>query len=261
MTPVTREFLEELYSRYNHREFVHPDPLEFVYEYDGTGDREVAALVASTLAYGKVSIINKSVRSLLDRMGPSPAEFLMCSSMQDLSSAFAGFKHRRTTGEDMAVILDGARRAIEHHGSLNGLFLSGMRDDDETVLPALAGFALALAGPGGCDFHVPSPEKGSACKRLNLFLRWMVRRDRVDPGCWTGVPPSRLVVPLDTHMFSICRALALTRRRQAGMSAALEITSAFGEYSPEDPVKYDFAITRLGMHDPGFFDRIDLSHC
>jgi uncharacterized protein (TIGR02757 family) len=120
---------------------------------------------------------------------------------------------------------------------------------DETVLPALGEFAEELRSLGGLgDCHLlPRPERGSACKRLNLYLRWMVRQDQVDPGGWEGVSPARLVVPLDTHMRRLCAAMGFTRRSCAGMRAALEATARFREIAPEDPVRYDFALTRLGI--------------
>jgi len=252
------ELLEELYNRYNRREFVHPDPLEFLYDYEESADREVVALVASSLAYGKVAQILKSVGAVLERMGPSPAGFLRVSSSRSLEDGFRGFKHRMTTGRDLARVLAGAQTAIERYGSLNACFVSNMGPDDETVIPALSSFVAEISGESGgaCGFHLPSPVKGSACKRLNLFLRWLVRKDEVDPGGWEGVPAARLVVPLDTHMYKICFKLGLTRRKQADLRTALEITSRFRDIAPEDPVKYDFALTRLGIRDDVFFGQI-----
>jgi uncharacterized protein (TIGR02757 family) len=246
-TVFLREVLEELYARLNRREYVHPDPLEFLYAYEDVRDREIAGLVASGLAYGRVAQVLKSVRWVLDRM-PQPARFLAGATRKSLISAIGGFKHRFTTGIDLADMLWNARQAIEKHGSLEACFTSGLQGEDETVVGALGGFACALSGGEGCaSYLAPSPEGGSACKRLNLYLRWMARRDDVDPGGWTSVPASKLVVPLDTHMFRIGRELGLTERKQADLKTALEITGAFREISPEDPVKYDFALTRLGI--------------
>jgi len=246
--PILKEALDELYSKYNRRAFVHPDPLEFLYDYEDLCDREVVGLVASSLAYGRVVQILKSVSLVLDRM-PSPSAFLRRASLGSLCSAFAGFRHRFTTGEDLSAMLFGAKRVIERYGSLHGCFTSALAHDHDTVLPALSVFMKELGAgtDGGPAFLLPSPERGSACKRANLFLRWMVRRDDVDPGGWSDVPASKLIVPLDTHMHRVCRALRLTDRKQADMRAAAEITAAFREISPDDPVRYDFAITRLGI--------------
>ena len=252
---VDRRTLEKLYGKLNRREFVHPDPLELLYLYDDPDDREVVGLIASTLAYGRVKQILKSAGNALDRMGPHPAEFVRNSSPDSLRRAFAGFRHRFTTGDDLCWMLDGVRVAVDKHGTLGGFFGTLLRPRDETVLPALTSFVGAIADAscvasgveGSCP--LPDPELGSACKRLHLFLRWMVRSDEVDPGGWDAVPASKLIVPLDTHMHRLSLALGLTDRRQANGRTALEVTSAFREFSPDDPVKYDFALTRLGIRD------------
>ena len=250
---VDRRTLERLYRTLNRREFVHPDPLEFLYVYDDPDDREVAGLIASTLAYGRVRQILKSVSNALERVGPHPAAFVRSSSQDSLRRAFEGFKHRFTTGEDLCRMLDGVRTVVGNHGTLGDFFSTLLRPEDETVLPALTIFvgsiAEASAGEPLGTCPLSAPERGSACKRLHLFLRWMVRKDDVDPGGWDAVPASKLVVPLDTHMHRLSLLLGLTDRRQANGRTALEITTAFREFSPEDPVKYDFALTRLGIRD------------
>ena len=248
---ISRDALEELYATYNRRELVHPDPLEFLYNYKDVRDREIVALVASSLAYGRVAQILKSVERVLERM-PAPAVFLERSSPDTLRRVFADFRHRFTTGEALAALLVGARRVIHLYGSLGASFEAGLSDEHETVLPALAAFVREFADGAGArqTSPLPSPSDGSACKRLNLFLRWMVRRDAVDPGGWDHVPPSKLIVPLDTHMLRISRALRLTQRKGADIRTAEEVTAAFRQFAPEDPVRYDFALTRLGIrHD------------
>lgn len=244
-----KDDLDELYATYNRREFVHPDPLAFLYGYGRQRDREVVGLVAASLAYGRVAQIMRSIASILDRMGSSPLLFLMNATQGKLLSTFRDFRHRFTSGTDIAFLLWSAREAVDRYGSLHECFQAGLSQSDETVLPALSTFVRALRLPAsGCRRgFLPSPDDGSACKRWNLFLRWMVRRDDVDPGGWTGVPPSRLIVPLDTHMHRIALSLGLTSRRQADGRTALEITRAFREVAPEDPVRYDFVLTRLGI--------------
>ena len=248
--PALAKELERLYAKYNRREFVHPDPLEFLYRYDDPRDREIAGLVASSLAYGRVKQILASVGSALDRM-ERPREFLERASPEKLRRAFAGFRHRFTKGEDLAGMLLGAKRAVERHGSLEACFMANLSARDETVIPALGAFVdeLTRGARSRCKSFLPSPSAGSACKRLNLFLRWMVRADEVDPGGWGRVPASKLLVPLDTHMHRIGVALGFTRRTQPGLRAALEVTAAFRELAPRDPVRYDFALTRLGIRD------------
>ncbi len=246
---VGRRELEDLYRRYNRRRFVHPDPLEFLYRYDDPLDREIAGLVASSLAYGRVAQILRAVSAVLDAMGPSPRNYLPAASQGSLLHDFAGIRHRFTSGEDIATMLWGAKLAIERYGSLQACFVAGYDEREDTVLPALIAFVGVLKGLAGIDESclLPSPEKGSACKRLNLFLRWMVRNDAVDPGGWEGVPAAVLIVPLDTHMHRIGLALGLTQRRQADLRTALEITGGFRTFAPDDTVRYDFALTRLGI--------------
>ena len=242
----SKEKLEALYTEYNRRCYVHPDPLEFLYDFHDPVDIEVVGFIAASLAYGNVKQILRSVSLVLSKMGPSPSGFLLDSPFERIADAFSDFKHRFTTGEELARLLWGVRRVIEKHGSLQKCFISRLRRDDHTVIPALSAFVENIF-PDGCDFLIPSPGKGSACKRLNLFLRWMVRRDDVDPGGWEGVAPSKLVVPLDTHMHRIAMTLGLTTRKQADLRTAVEITEAFRKLSPSDPVRYDFVLTRFGI--------------
>lgn len=242
------QIFEDLYERLNRRDHVHPDPLEFLYRYDDPRDREVAGLFASSLAYGRVAQILRSVSSVLDVMGPRPSQYILNSSQKSLLESFSRFKHRFSTGEELSMTIFGTKRIIEKYGSLEACFVSGL-GDGETVLPALLNFARELRLPfnGRPNSLVPSHEKKSSMKRLNLFLRWMVRCDDVDPGGWSDVPTEKLIVPLDVHMMRICTGLGITKRKSADIQMALDITKSFRKISPSDPVKYDFALTRLGI--------------
>ena len=236
-----RAALDGLYDRYNRRDRVHPDPVGFLYAYENPLDREIAGLVASCLAYGRVAQIHRSVADALSRLG-RPASLLSGATPDDLHRIFDGFRHRFCSGEDLVPLLWGVRGVLDEFGSLERAYCAGGRGG----LAAWVGRIERAAGaPLG---HVlPSPAAGSACKRLNLFLRWMVRHDEVDPGLWKGVPPSKLIVPLDLHMHRIARAWKLTRRATPDLKAALELTAAFRAICPDDPVKYDFALTRAAM--------------
>ena len=250
MTALSKDRLEAFYHKCNCRRFVHPDPLEFLYPFPDPRDRELAGLIASSLAYGRVAQILKSVSAVLEPMGPSPRAFLLGTPPDALKGVYRDFKHRFTTGEDLLDLLQGVRAALNAFGSLEACFLAGYRDRDETILPALCTFVKALLGGRTPEYRnslLPLPDRGSACKRLNLFMRWMVRQDAVDPGGWSGVPLSKLIIPLDTHMHRISRAMGLTRRRQADMGTAMEVTRAFQKFAPEDPLRYDFVLTRLGI--------------
>ncbi len=247
--PDLKEALDFLYGKYNRRIFVHPDPLEFLYHYDNPLDREIVGLIASSLAYGRVAQILKSISSVLEKMLPSPSCYIERSTAAKIAADFAGFRHRFTPGSDLSEILLGIKTVREKYGSLSACFKRGFDIDSDTVMPALQQFTDELGDGFDCRKNslLPEPERGSACKRLHLFLRWMIRSDEVDPGDWDDVPSSKLVVPLDTHMYRICRVIGLTKRRQADMRTALEITKSFRKIVPNDPVRYDFALTRLGM--------------
>ncbi|MCP4601250.1 MAG: TIGR02757 family protein [Proteobacteria bacterium] len=245
---LTRKSLEKLYSKYNHRKFVHPDPLEFLYNYKDSENREIVALIASSLAYGRVRQILKSVSIVLEVV-EAPLAYVHTTSRSKMKRHFKDFKHRFTTGDEMAELLFGVGRVIDQYGSLGKCFANGIDLKDETVQGALGHFAHDLTAPMGHTRTslVPNPEKGSACKRLNLLLRWMVRKDAVDPGGWERIDKSKLIIPLDTHMHRIALEHGLTKRKNADMRAALEITRAFARFSKSDPVRYDFALTRPGI--------------
>ncbi len=242
------EGLDVFYKKYNKRRYVHPDPLEFLYRYDDAADREIAGLIASSFAYGRVKQILAKTGLVLEKMGP-PRDFVLKTGTPALERLFAGFKHRLVTAEELVFFLGRIRKVLEKYGSLNECFLAGLKKTDDTVLPALTEFVEALCPAHSCSRStlLSRPEKGSACKRLNLYLRWMIRKDDVDPGGWKGVSPKKLIVPLDTHLHSLSRDLGLTGRKQADMKAAIEITHAFREVSPDDPVRYDFTLTRPGI--------------
>ncbi len=243
-----RRFLEGLYVRYNRRDLVHPDPLEFLYNYPNPRDREIAGLIASSLAYGRVSQILKATSSVLECIG-TPYDFLMSASLGSLKKIFSGFRYRFTTGEELAHFLYGIKCVIEEYGSLYRGFADCLGVSDETVLPAMILFIERLYLYAGFTTSslLPLPSGKSAFKRFCLFLRWMVRKDDVDIGDWEDIGSSKLLVPLDTHMYSFASRMGFTNRKQADIRTVLEITEHFRRISPSDPVKYDFAITRLGI--------------
>jgi len=242
-----KEKLEKLYQKYNRREYAAYDPLGFLYDYGNLYDREIAALIASALAYGRVAQILKSVAFVLEILGQSPMLFLRESSPHTIRKSFSEFRHRFATGDHLADLLTGAKKILQEYGSLHECFVSGMQKKDENPVPALILFCEHLRKTGDPAHLVPRPEKGSACKRMNLFLRWMVRKDSVDPGGWDNIPKSKLIVPLDVHMHRVSRKLGLTARKTADMRTAREITAGFARWVPEDPVRYDFALTRPGI--------------
>lgn len=241
--PALKSVLDHLYETYATRQWVHPDPLEFLYACEDVRDRELVGLIASSLAYGNVRQILRSVARVLDVLGPRPRARLLRMSDAALEGGLAGFRHRWTTDRDVFRLLSGAREVLRRHGTIEAALA---RHWDGALTSALTGLARELqeAGPTGL---LPDPARGSACKRLHLYLRWMVRCDAVDPGGWEVLAPSALMVPLDVHMHRVARRIGFTQRRQADERTAVEVTAGFRALSPADPVRYDFALTRLGI--------------
>jgi uncharacterized protein (TIGR02757 family) len=243
-----RRRLDVLYRETNRREQVHPDPLEFLYEYESHEDREIVALVASSLAFGRVAQILAVVRSVLALMG-SPRAFVDGAREAAVRRTFSRFKYRFVTGVEIAALFTSAREVIQRHGSIGAAVRAGHDARDETLHPALSALASGLreGSAAKTGFLIPDPGKGSALKRRNLMARWMVRRDAVDPGGWNDLPAAKLVVPLDVHMWRVGRSLGFTSRSSPDLRAALQITRGFRDVNPGDPVKYDFTLTRIGM--------------
>ncbi|MBN1699267.1 MAG: TIGR02757 family protein [Spirochaetales bacterium] len=239
---------ERIYSYYDNPGFLPTDPVLFPHKYRDPFDIECAALIASSLAYGRVGRILTSVASVLQVLDTIPGA-VRGMDYRVLCDCFRNFRHRFTDGREIAALVCAVAAVTKKFGSLKACFLSFYTDSDKTVVPALCGFTdeLRRLAPGPIATLVSCPGKGSACKRLHLFLRWMVRRDAVDIGLWREVPRSKLIVPLDTHMHRIGRMLGFTERKQADMKTALMITAGFGELCPEDPVRYDFSLTRMSM--------------
>lgn len=264
MRSSLKKYLDGLYRTFDIR-YLSPDPLEIVHRYRRPEDREVVGFVASALAYGQVEQILESVDralALMEADGKSPAGFVRAFDPVRDGEKFRSFRHRFNAGEDLACLLYWARQAMEEAGSLEGFFLRGYRPEESDVGPALSRFVRGLLsldrgsfypkglpGPGqGVRYFLPSPEDGSACKRLNLFLRWMVRRgDALDFGQWREVSAARLVIPLDAHVSRIARYIGLTDRLTPSWRTALEVTGRLRGLDPEDPIKYDFSLCRLGI--------------
>ena len=241
-------------------EHIGSDPVRWVHEYTDAADQEIVGLLASTLAYGAVPIVQASVADALARLDHRPAHILATATPAELRDRCNGFRHRFHDGMDLALLLNAAQLVMAEHGSLGAAFTrfyetAGLRE-------GLALFVDALrdADPRGiCDmgtrgkhagiWHtLADPRRGSACKRWNLYLRWMVRRaDGVDLGLWTDVDPADLVIPVDTHVARIGRFIGLTRRATPDWRMAEQITDALRAFDPRDPVKYDFALSRLGI--------------
>ena len=260
--------LDRLYAEFNYPESA-ADPIHIVRRYAGSEDREVVAFVAASLAFGRVASVLQSIERVLAIMGPRPADYVRAFEPKRDAAAFAGVVHRWTRGPDLVALLWVMRQMIDRAGSIERFFLEGHEASGENVARALDSFstrALKLdlksaygrvpKRPGVCYFF-PRPSAGSGCKRLNLFLRWMVRRDALDLGVWSRVTPSQLIVPLDTHVIRVGRCLRLTRYTSPGWRMAVDITASLRRLDPDDPVKYDFALCHIGMMNACGFNRAE----
>ena len=256
--PPSKSALERLYRKYNRRAHVHPDPLEFLYAYDNLADREVAGMVAAALAYGRVAQIIKSVGAVLEVLGPAPAKRLLSAAPETIAGRLCGFVHRFATADRVCAMLAGIRQVLVRHGTLQNCFCAHRSPGRGNAPAGLNGLVEEiLAGAGRNPGHLlPLPSRKSACKRLHLFLRWMVLKDAVDPGGWDQVSPATLIVPLDVHMHRVGRLMGFTERKGGDLKTAMEITEGFRRVCPEDPVRYDFALTRVGMRGDSSFDEL-----
>ena len=243
------------------------DPVHRARPFQDPADREIAGFCAGALAFGRVAGVLGSIDTLLAVMGPRPASFVRGFDPERPTTALRAMVHRWIRGEDLVALLWILRQMLERSGSLERFFLEGYRQEHEDVGPALDSFssrALALdmrraygrvpRRPGVCYFF-PRPSAGSACKRLNLFLRWMTRSDEVDFGIWRDVPPSKLIVPLDTHVIRVGRCLRLTRYTSPGWRMAADITASLRKLDPHDPVRFDFSLCHVGMMNACGFGR------
>lgn len=250
-----RRILDPFVDRFDAERRIENDPVELVRRYEDPADQEIAGLLASSFAYGQVGVFKPRVRRLLDQMGPSPRAFLEAFEPRRDAPALGWFAYRFHGAGDLGVLLGGAQAIVREEGSL-GRYLGEELRRRGNLREALAAFAGRLRGaaapgfepPRALDHLLPDPLRGSASKRLLLYLRWMARRDAVDLGAWEDwVPRRALVVPLDTHLFRMARLLGLTRRRDASWRTAEEITASLARLDPEDPVRYDFVLCHIGM--------------
>ncbi len=268
-----RAALDTLYASYNADRVV-TDPVWIVHRYSRRDDREVVAFIAAALAFGRVQSVLNSIDGMLQVMGPSPAAFVRAFEPARDRGKFDHLVHRWTKGIDMAALVWVMHQMIRESGSIEGFFAAGLTADAVDVGEALQSFstrALALDQKAvygrskpkpGVAYFFSRPSSGGACKRLNLFLRWMVRQDAVDLGVWPRVRPAQLIVPLDTHVIRVGQCLRLTRLKSPGWRMAADITRSLRALDPIDPVKFDFSICHLGMMNAcGFGKKQRDSHC
>jgi uncharacterized protein (TIGR02757 family) len=268
-----RSALDTLYGEFNADRVV-ADPVWLARRYRRADDREAAAFIAAALAFGRVQSVLNSVEGMLAVMAPSPAKFVRDFDPARDRQCFKHLVHRWTNGADFAALVWILHQMIERRGSIEGFFAEGLAPDAVDVGDALQSFstrALALDVSAiygrkrpkpGVAYFFSRPSSGGACKRLNLFLRWMVREDRVDMGVWKKVRAGQLIVPLDTHVIRVGQCLRLTKLSSPGWRMAADITAALRAIDPVDPIKFDFSICHLGMMNAcGFGKKAGDSNC
>ena len=259
--------LERLYEAYN-REDAAADPVQIVRRYTKRDDQEVVGFCAAALAFGRVASVLNTVETLAGLMGPAPAAYVRRFDPKAPHPELRAMVHRWTRGNDIVALLWVLRQMIDRSGSIEAFFLEGydpLAVDLGDALDSFSRRAMELdvrevygrrapKRTGVCYFF-PRPSAGSGCKRLNLFLRWMVRRDAVDLGAWTRVPAAKLIVPLDTHVIRLGRCLQLTRYTSPGWRMASDITASLRAIDPADPVRFDFSLCHVGMMNACGFGR------
>jgi uncharacterized protein (TIGR02757 family) len=248
--------LDRLYEDFDFEMHVRHDPIEFPHRYRSKKDREVVAFLSALFAYGRVDLFKPVLeKNIFHPMGKSPCDFVLNFDRRNQGRRFDDFRYRFNTGEDVVLLFQALKAVLRRYGSLERLFNVHYHSSHVNIRPALDGFIHSLLEEAGREGTVgagflhllPSPAKGSTCKRLNMFLRWMVRDRDVDLGLWRGIPASKLIIPLDTHIARISRCLRLTQRKSDDWKTAEDITENLKKLDPGDPVKYDFALSHQGI--------------
>ena len=268
---LLRERLEQLVATFD-LTTLSPDPLEVVRRYDDPLDQEVVGILAAAFAYGRADIVVRNVTGVVEAMKPSPFRYLQTFDRKRAMKTFAQFSHRFHKGPELVDLLERLATVVADHGSLGELFRVCYDERDADLGPSLQRFVSAIIdsrvpqasspafgrnetrkaggdarGTRALRYLLTSPEDGSACKRMNLYLRWMVRRESPDLGLWDFADPAKLLMPIDTHIHRIATFLGLNKRKSADWKTARALTDRLARFAPADPVRYDFALCRLGI--------------
>ncbi|MCG8411024.1 MAG: TIGR02757 family protein [Bacteroidales bacterium] len=245
-----KAFLDEKSEKYNHLKFIETDPIQIPHQFKRTEDIEIAAFFAATIAWGQRTTIIKNANKWMMLMDNSPYDFVVNCSNSDLDR-FTYFKHRTFNGDDCIFFIKSMKNICKEYKTLGNLFQSIYRNE-KNIYTTLAKFREVFFEPlhlNRTEKHVSNVSKNSSAKRLNMFLRWMVRKDNngVDFGLWDKIPMSELYLPLDVHTGNIARKLNLLTRKQNDWKSVEEITNVLRNFDPNDPIKYDFALFGLGV--------------
>lgn len=245
-----RDILDSLHDKYNAPDFIENDPISIPHMFERREDREIAGFLAAAIAWGNRKAIVKSSRRMMEFMDNSPYDFTTGASEQELETLHR-FVHRTFNGRDFADFVRALRRIYEQHGSMGGYFEGRYAEsgDMRRVLSDFRRDFFLCEHEPHCEKHISSIDSKAACKRLNMYLRWMVRDDGrgVDFGLWPSIPAAALYMPLDVHSGNMGRALGLLTRKQSDWRAVEEITASLRQLDPADPVRYDFALFGAGI--------------
>ncbi len=253
------DLLNQAYDRYNTPDFIREDPISIPHRFSRKEDIEISGFFAALIAWGRRDIIIRSANTLMDLMDQQPYHFVMEAGEEELERLDA-FVHRTFKGEDARALVLSLRQLYAHHGGLEQVFSEKIKPSDPHVFHGIVHARAVLSSPTAfpdrTHKHLANPAKGSSAKRINMYLRWMVRDDKrgVDFGLWKSISPSQLLCPLDVHTGKIARRLGLLQRRQNDWKAVLELGEVLSGFCPEDPVKYDFSLFGLGVYDDLFSD-------
>jgi uncharacterized protein (TIGR02757 family) len=236
-----KEDLNKLYKKYNNKKFIEFDPIKYVYMFDSKKEQELVGLISSSFAFGRVKQIFKAMDKFLDICDHKPLEYTLTLKNRP-EKELRNFKYRFVTGDDLFKFLKVTQKILNKHGSIGSFLKKTCINND-----LLTATDLLLKEYKNVNYLIPNSLSTSACKRLFMYYRWMVRKDNIDLGLWTFIKPSELVIPLDTHISQKSKELGLTERKSPSLKTALDITNSLKKYSKNDPVKYDWALSHIGI--------------
>ncbi len=259
--PVSKKYLDDLVEQFETPDFIKDDPVQFPHRYTKKQDIEISGFISSAFAYGSRKKIIENLSSIHEILNENPYEFIINFDIDRDVEFFKGFCYRFTGEQDILNLIYCLSATYKKFDSLEDAFLQGFNPKDQNIKNALINFVNLLRKQIPCGdiclksfaHLIPSPENGSACKRLNLFLKWMIRKKPVDLGIWQRIPPSKLIIPVDVHVARVSTAWGLSERKAADWKKAEEITEKLKEFDPKDPVKYDFALFGAGINFPHDF--------
>ena len=265
--PDLKEKLDKLYLQYKNK-YSSKDPVWILHRFSDPRDIEIMGLITASYSYGQVDLINKFTDKLLSRIGSKPYEFTINFTKGKDKKFLKGLNYRFNSEQDLISLFNAAHNAVSRYGSLKNLFLKYYHGDSENIVGALSGFISVLNKLSNhsngternyFNFLLANPSNKSTCKRMNLYLRWMVRKDKIDTGIWGEVSTSKLIMPVDVHVARISKELKLVHRKTIDLKFALELTENLKKFDREDPVKYDFSLCHIGIDgvSPGILNLIN----